>query len=337
VSRKILAPAPQGPVEPGPIPSFSVLIAAYQAADHVGEAVSSALDQTLPPHEVIVCDDGSTDDIEGALEPFRDRITLLRREHSGEGASKNAAARAASGDFVCILDADDIWLPERLEALGELAQARPDLDVLVTNASMEADGRVMRLLHEGAWRFDVDDQRSAILERNFIVWPTARRSRFLAVGGYDESPRTHNDWVCSIRLVYSGCRAGLVDEPLVRYQLHEAAMSSNPTSGAVRAVATLESGTAGFDLTPAERSVLDRTLAYYRRNATWAQAKQAVREGAPDARRRSLKIARAPGYSPLTRLKALAGALSPGITGRVLRRRERRWLIGAGAIRVPRR
>jgi len=61
--RPTLAPAPSREVQPGPVPSFSVIIAAYQAAGFVANAVASALEQTAPAHEVIVCDDGSTDDI----------------------------------------------------------------------------------------------------------------------------------------------------------------------------------------------------------------------------------------------------------------------------------
>jgi glycosyltransferase involved in cell wall biosynthesis len=118
---RLAAPPPAGPVARAAPPTFSVAIAAYQAADVVGEAIESALAQTVPPHEVVVCDDGSTDDLDRALEPYRDRIVLLRQRNRGEAAAKNAAARAASGDFVAILDADDVYLPERLEALGRLA------------------------------------------------------------------------------------------------------------------------------------------------------------------------------------------------------------------------
>lgn len=120
-------------------PTFSVAIAAYQAAGTVGQAVASALAQTLPPVDVAVCDDGSTDEIDAALAPYRDRIVLVRQENRGEAAAKNAAARATSGEFVAFLDADDLYYPERLAALGELAAARPDLDVLTTNADLEVD------------------------------------------------------------------------------------------------------------------------------------------------------------------------------------------------------
>ena len=140
-------PPPPPGLERGHVPSFSVLIPAYQAERFVVAAVESALAQTRPPLEVIVCDDGSTDGTREALEPYRDRIVYLRKENGGEGSAKNAAARAASGDFVVLLDADDTYLPERLEALGQLAAARPDLDLVTTDAFIEVDGEAARRVY----------------------------------------------------------------------------------------------------------------------------------------------------------------------------------------------
>ena len=97
---RFLAPPLEQPIAPGPLPTFSVIIAAYQAADTIGDAVQSALAQTAPAHEVIVCDDGSTDDLTGALASYRDRIMLLRKENGGAPSARNVALRAASGEFV---------------------------------------------------------------------------------------------------------------------------------------------------------------------------------------------------------------------------------------------
>src|SRR5437764_13080186 len=105
--RRLLAPPAQN-VTPGAVPSFSVAIAAYQVADTIGAALESALAQTVPPHEVVVCDDGSTDDLEGARAPYRDRIVLVRQENGGEASAKDAAARPAPGGLVAILGADDV-------------------------------------------------------------------------------------------------------------------------------------------------------------------------------------------------------------------------------------
>jgi glycosyltransferase involved in cell wall biosynthesis len=144
-----LAPAPAEPVEPGPVPTFSIVIAAYQAERHIGAALESALAQTLPPVEVVVCDDGSTDGTAQVVAPYRDRgVVYLRQENNGEPTAKNAAVRAATGDFVVLLDSDDEFLPRRLEALGALASARPDLDVMTTDAYVEVDGEIVRRVYD---------------------------------------------------------------------------------------------------------------------------------------------------------------------------------------------
>src|SRR5262249_23209784 len=109
-----LAPEAARAVAARATPTFSVVIAAYNVADVISGAIESALGQTHAPHEVIVCDDGSTDDLARALEPYTDRISLIRQSNGGEGSAKNAGARAASGEFVTILDADDEYLSGRL-------------------------------------------------------------------------------------------------------------------------------------------------------------------------------------------------------------------------------
>ena len=100
--RSFLAPPPERLFVPVAPPRFSIIIPAYQAASFVSEAVESALAQTVAPYEVIVCDDGSTDDLGRALAVYSGRITLLRKEHGGAASARNAAARSASSDFVAL-------------------------------------------------------------------------------------------------------------------------------------------------------------------------------------------------------------------------------------------
>jgi glycosyltransferase involved in cell wall biosynthesis len=332
--RPHLAPLAAGPIEPVPVPSFSVIIAAYRAAEFIGDAVASALAQTLRPHEVIVCDDGSDDDIGAVLAQYGNRAELIRREHGGEAAAKNTAAAAASGDFVAILDADDTYLPERLAALGELAAVRPDLDILTTDAWVEAHGRTIRRAYNEGWRFEADDQRRGILERNFVFGHAAVRRRvLLEAGGFDESILWTTDWECWMRLIFAGSRVGLVDEPLARYRLHPAALSSRRARMLRGRVMTLEKARR-LDLSAAERQLLERTLEQRRQEAEVEEARQALRDGKEDSRRLSWAIATDGRHRIGTRAKASLTALAPSLARHLILRRERGVWVGAGGLSV---
>jgi GT2 family glycosyltransferase len=318
--RPFLAPLPEGPLVARERPGFSVVIAAHQMAELVGGAIESALSQTAQPFEIVVCDDGSTDGTEVAVAPYLDRVTYVRRERGGEAAAKNTGVRAATGEFVAFLDADDVYLPERLEALGELAVARPDLDIVLTDAYLEVDGERVRRCYEASWPFAADDQRLAIVQRNFLLGHAAvRRSRVLAVGGLDEELRLVADWDLWARLILAGSGAGLVDEPLSCYRVRADSQSSQRAAVHAEKVAVLEKILARDDLRPTEAAAASAVLARERRELPVAQAREALREGRPDARRRALAVALGPAQGPRSRAKALAAAIAPGKAGAMIR------------------
>jgi hypothetical protein len=259
--REILAPEPVAPVVAlTEVPSFSVVIAAYQVADMIGDAIRSVLDQTVPALEVIVVDDGSPDDIESAVGLFGSRVTLLRREHRGAAATMNAGVEAASGDYVCFIGADDVFAPERLEALGDLAVVRPDIDVLTTDAWVSSHGQIFSRFYHDANPFETANQREAILERNFVFGHTAvRRARFVEVGGFDESIRWTSDWELWARLILAGSAIGLVNEPLATYRLHEATLSAKRLHQARGRLMTCGRILEHPSLTASERQRAERT------------------------------------------------------------------------------
>jgi glycosyltransferase involved in cell wall biosynthesis len=335
--RRFLAPPPDRAVQPGPAPTFSVLVAAYQVADVIGEALDSIRRQTLPALEVIVCDDGSTDGLEDALAPYRGEIELLRKENGGEASAKNAAAARARGDFVAILDADDVYEPERLEALAELARLRPDLDILTTDALLVANGIVRRHNYDATWRFEVDDQRLAILQRNFVFGHAAvRRSRFLEHGGFDESIRWTTDWDLWLRMILAGSAAGCVDEPLALYRLRETSLTAQRRDLQLGKLATLEKARTNPDLREEERPALEAALRSYRRDLSLLDLRAAVAAGETGVRRRALALLHSRGLARHDRLEAAAVAVAPRVVRHFVRRRNARSWIGAGGTRVDR-
>src|SRR5918994_5003376 len=335
--NSFLAPPEKQHLKPSAAPTFSVVVAAYQVANLIGEALDSIRQQTVAPLEVIVCDDGSTDDLEEALSPYADEIVLMRKEHGGEASAKNAGASVARGDFVLILDADDVYLPERVEALSELARLRPDLDILTTDAYLVVDGQRVRRYYGKHWRFDVLDQRRAILDRNFIFGHAAvRRERLIEHGGFDESILWTTDWDLWLRLILDGSLAGSVTEPLALYRVRETSLTARRRELTLGKIATLEKAERNAAVRADERPVLTRALARHQSELRFLELRDAVAARDAAMRRSAVSLLAAPELPPKNRLEAGAIALAPRLFGALLRRRAKRSWIGAGGIRVAR-
>jgi glycosyltransferase involved in cell wall biosynthesis len=325
-------PPPLGEVEPGPAPTFSVVIATYNSAATIAESVESALAQTLPALEVIVGDDGSTDQTVSALEPYRERIRYFRKEHGGVASTMNAALELARGEFFAVLGADDAYLPERLEALASLSAVRPDLDLLCTDLVYEVDGRPVGRFEETC-PFDVSDQRTAILDRCFCAAPAMRRTALIRIGGFNESMRSGSDWEGAIRLIHSGSAAGFVEETLYRYRIHGGSLTADRLSTLRERIEFLERIGRTQVLHERERSALARSVARYRTSLALSEAEVALRLRSPDARRRALAASRTAGVKLHYRAGALAAALAPDAAARVLEQWEARR--GDNRLRSP--
>jgi len=282
---RFVVPTPRTAVSPRPAPTFSILIPTYESTATLPDAVASALAQTTPALEVIVCDDGSTDDVAGALAVYRDQVRLLRKPNGGCSSALNHAARAALGDFLAILNADDVYDSRRIEALGLLAAERPDLDIITTDAYLEVEG-VRVGTFNGSTPFVIDDQRSGILRSCFPGgWPAVRRTRVLAAGGWDESLMIAHDWDCWLRLIFDGVQAGLVDEPLMSYRIHEGSLTSNRVASLTERVAILERARTQSSLTRSERRLLSASIRWQRSRLLREAEEQATVAGTGDALR----------------------------------------------------
>lgn len=110
-----------------PRPTFSVLINNYNYARFVGRSIESALAQTETDREIIVVDDGSTDDSRAALEAYAGRVTVVLQRNGGQAAAINAAVGASRGHVLCFLDADDWWAPGKLAAVAAAFRSDPRL------------------------------------------------------------------------------------------------------------------------------------------------------------------------------------------------------------------
>ena len=305
---KFNAPAAVGPVTPKPRPSFSVVVPAFQAGDFIGDALRSVLSQTEMPREVIVVDDGSTDDTVAVVRAFGDVVRLIQVQHGGPSAARNAGIHAATGDLVAFLDADDTYETRFLEALGALATARPDLDVLTVDARLVVDG-ASRGTFMQANRFPTEDQRAAVLERCFVTMMTAvRRRRLLEVGGFDSRVTHGEDWSLWIDLVLGGSRVGLVDAPLAHYRAHSQQLTARRGSS-LRGRHDVLAALAGDPRLTAEE---DRAVrVHLSRLDVRAATAEAVEARGWQSRKLWLHVARLDAAPRRTRLAAMARAVVP--------------------------
>jgi glycosyltransferase involved in cell wall biosynthesis len=115
------------------IPGISVIIPTYNRAQLVTKAIESVLAQTYHDYEIIVVDDGSTDNTREVLEPYMNRIKYLYQENLGPSAARNAGIRASRGEWIAFLDSDDRWLPEKLTQQIEYLQ-QTGLQICFTNS-----------------------------------------------------------------------------------------------------------------------------------------------------------------------------------------------------------
>jgi hypothetical protein len=300
------------------VTNLSVVIPYYRGADSIADAVESVLAQTLPAQEIVICDDGSPDDLEAALGHLVEYVRIVRKPNGGISSAMNAATEAAGGDFLVQLDQDDAFLPTRIEAIAGAIHSHPDADVVATDALVEFDGRPVTTL-SAVHPFQATDQRRAIIQSCFFLWPAIRRSRLVAVGGYDESFPVMQDWECFIRLLLDGARAEFVPEALYRWRLTPGSRSSSSgVENAEALIRMVRKTLAREDLSPAERQAGEAAVRSHERRLTMERAHHALMTGDPSARRLARGQVLGEGYGLSTRVKAAVSATSPSFARRLV-------------------
>ncbi|MCK4819314.1 glycosyltransferase family 2 protein, partial [bacterium] len=118
------------------IPNVSVIIPTCNRAEYITQAIDSVLAQTYTDYEIIVVDDGSTDNTKEVMEPYMDRIRYIYQENAGVSAARNTGIKAAKGDWVAFLDSDDEWLPGKLAVQIRAVERHPQLVAHMVNVNL---------------------------------------------------------------------------------------------------------------------------------------------------------------------------------------------------------
>ena len=205
---------------------MGVIMAVRDGAPFVGEAVESVLAQDFRDWELVVVDDGSTDETPGVLEAFKDpRIRVVRTEGAGRAAARNRALEILETPWIAVLDGDDRMSSDRLGRQWAFLEARPEVDVLVTPVVLvDRFGRAVGRLappptHEAILR--------ALEEENCLVHPSSvlRAGVLREAGGYRESFPYAQDYDLWLRLAERGAKFAVLEDFLTFYRVHEASAS----------------------------------------------------------------------------------------------------------------
>jgi len=182
---------------------YSVIVPTYNMARYLGDALDSVFAQTRQPGEVIVVDDGSTDDTRAIVGRYSDRVRYIHQSNAGVSAARNAGLRAASHEYIALLDADDIWAPDKLAAQIPLLEQDPSIGLVCSDFAIErADGRrVPSYFAAHPW-----DDHGDVFEGVFSGWsipPSSVVFRWGAAGEFDESLTVGEDLHLFLRIACS--------------------------------------------------------------------------------------------------------------------------------------
>jgi len=198
----------------------SVVIPAYNKAELTIKTVESVLNQTYKNIEIIVVDDGSTDDTKSRLDPYADRIKYVFKKNGGACSARNLGIKLASGEYVGLLDCDDLYTTKKIELCVDYLEKHSDCGFVHTAAYfIDENDTILRFFSHYQSRH-TGWIAKRLLQRNFICNSTivARKLCFEKAGYFDETIFTPADWDMWLRLA-ENYKAGYINLPLTKYRI----------------------------------------------------------------------------------------------------------------------
>lgn len=191
---------------------ISIIIANYNYAQYLADAIHSALAQTYVNTEVIVIDDGSSDNSLEIASSFD--VTVLSQKNLGVSAARNNAVMQASGDYVLFLDADDLLHPDALDNLCKPLDRASD-DIAYAYGQMEYFG-----YKDGFFGSSPFDEKKLARSNYICVTCLIRKDRFLDIGGFDRSMKNREDWELFVRFLHRGYKGVFLEKSIMRCRKH---------------------------------------------------------------------------------------------------------------------
>jgi glycosyltransferase involved in cell wall biosynthesis len=307
----------------------SVIMPAYNVAPYIGAAIDSVIAQTMRDWELLVVDDVSSDgtaDIVRAFASKDPRVRLLTTPaNGGISVARNHAIRVATGEFLAILDSDDLWEPGYLEAQLAIFAAHPDVDI-VTGNGWFLGGR----LHGRPARPWPDSRPQPTLatilgdEEAIFILSIMRRRVYDTIGGFDERLRSNEDYDFWLRAAVAGFRFRRNDEPLGHYRRRDDSVSASQVGmlrGILRVYDQTRPRLAGRTR---ELEILETQTARFQRELLAAQARDALNAGHVNVAGDHLSAMYRHSGGAIVKLASVMAKWTPWLLSRAYQRRRAR-------------
>lgn len=246
------------------LPKVSVIIPTYNCKQYITQAIESVLTQTYLNYEIIIVDDGSTDDTRQVLQSYYGKIKYLDQENKGSAAARNYGLQAAQGELIAFLDADDFFCDsKKLEQQVHFLQTRPELGCVQTGWQLiDKDNHTISDIE--LWRkipnLDLE---------SWLLWKPVRLSTLMIskswlqyIGGFNTQFRQSQDWDLMLRLSIEGCRIDWLKVVAVCYRKHNKSITNNISQQAQCILSVLDKFFSRDDL-PREIIEIESKVRYY--------------------------------------------------------------------------
>ena len=241
-------------------PRVSVIVPVYQGDRFLAEAIESVLNQSYTNYEIIVINDGSTDNSRDVLLPYLEKIRYVYQENQGVAAARNLGIQMAKGEFIAFLDQDDFWFADKLALQVAGFQAQPTLGIL--NSGWQRVNELGKaIVNVEPWH-----KASELDLRAWLQWKPVLPSAMMFsrqwleyAGGFDSRFTQSSDVDMVLRLALMGCEAAWVPQMTVCYRQHESNTMKNSLEQAESINAVIDNFFALSDL-PSHIHLLEKEV-----------------------------------------------------------------------------
>jgi glycosyltransferase involved in cell wall biosynthesis len=308
--------------------TVSVIMPAYNVAPYIRAAIESVIGQTMGDWELLIADDGSTDDtaaIARAYAATDARVRLLQQPNAGIAAARNRAVRESTGEFLAILDSDDLWEPGYLAAQLAIFVNHPDVDIVTGNGWFLGGRR------HGQPARPWPDPRpqptlAAILadEESIFIMSIMRRRVYDRLGGFDEALRSNEDYEFWLRAAVAGFRFIRNDEPLGHYRRRDDSLSASDLRMLTGILVVYERMRLLLAGRAAELRIVEGQIARFERERFAARARDALNSGNMHVAAGHLSAMYRHSGGAIVKLASAMAKWTPRLFSRAYRRRRTR-------------